>query len=130
MKTFFVSCLIVCLGYNGVTATTANFLRKDQQLNYDAVIASTIDTMDGHDADIDSVALRSAGRQLKSGKIDKATKKQKKPKSKKPKQTRDPTREPTMNPAKKRARRTTRRTARRETVLPHLPQDPLKLKST
>jgi len=104
MKTFFVSCFIICLGYYRVTAAKTNFLRKkDQQLYHDVAIASAVDN--GHDADMDittgididaaaghydqalllavddneqsqaSAGFRSTGRQFKSDKYKKPSKK-------------------------------------------------------
>ena len=94
MKTsFFVSCPIVCLGYYEVTAKTATFLHKDQQLHNDVIIASAIDTTNGHNADMNSVAFQSAERQLKTGKDDKSTKT-----SEKQKETKKPKTQGTMEP--------------------------------
>ena len=102
MKTFFfVSCLIVCLGYHEVTAATTGFIRnKDHQLHHDVVIASAIDTTNDHTVDMNSATFHSAERQLKSGKDDKSTKTSKKQKeikepkgpkkTKKPKNTKNP----------------------------------------
>ena len=61
MKTFYVSCLIACLGGSQLK-TAANVLRKDQELHNDIVKASAIDTTNGHTVNMNSISFHSAER--------------------------------------------------------------------